>query len=321
MSDYQESEELQNPSENNEDQNQSTHKSSDPISTLISIIFTIFFDIFRVIGVCVLGIPDKSKEFLSDLEMAERYERWGEDQKEVQDFVTALRYCENTKDEDATKGEMLVRKYKVVFACLIAIMWNTLNEFRTSFYTKVNEYKFLLDDTISTKKELDKKIVEIKKLYREDSIFNAQETEVQAEKVRNQLNRLIYKRVAFIETNSFETSFKSAVESIEDLQNRLNHMIVRFNENEMVNDAQKQKTLFGVGERSENIKEQLNNFSPYQLRQQYTEAEEEECDENTFDLVDPVIKEDENGKTISFIAQEVEKEREEARKEAQNPNT
>ncbi|MHC4872822.1 MAG: hypothetical protein ACYTFY_13350 [Planctomycetota bacterium] len=306
----------QPPQQNPQKNPQSIPEQDDYVSTndsILSVLSTLFLDIFRVFGVCVLGISDKSRDFTNAIEMAERYFRWGQDQDELQDFLTALHYCKDAHDEDAKKADMLIRKYKVVFTSYVSVIRKTVDEFRDKFFQTIEEYNIKINNLNSSYKNFERTMKEVVNLYKTDNPLAALEQEYQADKMLKLVNKAQHERSVYLNNDQFSVIFEGVCELIENFHLELNRQLVLFQNLQGIQIHKKESMTAGLQEEIEQIKEGLKEFSPYQLRKRYSILEKDK--ENIFEKLDPVFDIDENEQHTSIVQKQIKEEEEQRKKE------
>lgn len=86
-------------------------------------------DLISIVSRMFLGGASNSKAFTEALMMSERYLGWGQERKDMRDFLSALSYCEKCSDQDAPKDEFLERKYSCLNDTLVGAAEQVLEDF------------------------------------------------------------------------------------------------------------------------------------------------------------------------------------------------
>ncbi len=88
----------------------------------------LIIDFLRFLGAVLFRSKEDTRVYLEELDMAERYVRWGEDRKDVKDFLKATEHLDGCQDEMAPKSDLVLRKYRVYLnAVTYAVQMMLLN--------------------------------------------------------------------------------------------------------------------------------------------------------------------------------------------------
>jgi hypothetical protein len=151
---------------------------------------TIFGDILRFFGVVLGVLPDNTKAFSENLEMAERYVRWGDERHDVRDYLAAAKHCENCRDEDTPKVDLLLRKYSTLYSALLGIMRVNVEKFRTASKKARQELANMRSEIDGTRKGLNAARTTVDRLEADGNMIKAKEELRHVEEIERHLARL-----------------------------------------------------------------------------------------------------------------------------------
>jgi chromosome segregation ATPase len=227
----------------------------------------ILADIIRFISVAILGINDSSKVFAEALEMSERYLRWGQERKDIRDFLAALQHIEKCHDDEAPKADLLLRKYSVILESTIGLMSLNINKYREANQKVYQDKNNIHDDIQATQEELDKTKAKLQELRDEGSMIKAKEVEKRVEELNRQNARLQAMLNSNTQAHALTEEYrkvseeclrhKNRIEVIFNTMHQLEDISVE-TKNNMVNNSEEQVNL---------IMKDLEELDPTRLNQ------------------------------------------------------
>ncbi|MBN1257616.1 MAG: hypothetical protein JXA52_07915 [Planctomycetes bacterium] len=150
----------------------------------------IFKDFWRFLGVVFLGMKDDSRAFIENLEAAERYNRWGDERKDLRDYQKALKHCEDCIDKYAPKPDTLARKYTTLFEILLGIIRLRIARFIQKNNQALNGRGDMEGAVNAARKSLQASYATIQKLERDGNMIKAQGERSHADELERNLAHL-----------------------------------------------------------------------------------------------------------------------------------
>jgi chromosome segregation ATPase len=147
-------------------------------------------EFIRFLGVVLLGLSDRTKAFTNDLEMAERYVRWGDERGDTRDYEAAVRHAERCRDEDTPKTDLLQRKYAAISDALLGLMRVEVTRFREETKKYRGKLKKLKEEIQMAELDLQKEQDYLAKLEADGNMIKAKEEAHRIEQVRRSLAAL-----------------------------------------------------------------------------------------------------------------------------------
>ena len=150
---------------------------------------SLFTDLFRLVSVA-FGLGNSAKQFQENLEMAERYIRWGKERGDPRDFISAMQCLDKCINEDAPRGEAMIRKYCAyadaylgAMALEVRAITNKVGQMKTDQDSRHGELSGL-------EATLKKQQTHIQELRAQGSMIQAAEEEGRAKETQAQIKRL-----------------------------------------------------------------------------------------------------------------------------------
>ncbi|MFW5856444.1 MAG: hypothetical protein ACOCX4_01085 [Planctomycetota bacterium] len=178
-------------------------------------------DFLRFLGVVFLGMRDRSHAFGEDLEMAERYARWGSERGDIRDYQAALKHCERCNDEDTPKNDLLLRKYATLFEILLGIIQHTIRLYRERD-AQARERIHAMDEEInSARKNLEAARDHIRRLQKDGNMIKAKGEMRHVEELERSVARLEQKRNENSVWQAIQDDYRRTLEEVMRLRTRM----------------------------------------------------------------------------------------------------
>jgi len=149
-----------------------------------------FDDMLRFISVMILGMEDRTKAFRQEMEMGERYIRWGEERGDLRDFESALHHLEICRNEDAGRPDLILRKQAALLQALVGLMRVQVERLRAQEAQMRSEVTELEDGLRGTRDEAEAAGHRVQSLEREGRMIRAREAREQLEELQRARDRL-----------------------------------------------------------------------------------------------------------------------------------
>jgi hypothetical protein len=197
--------------------------------------------------------------------MAERYTRWGETRKDLRDFQAAIRYCENTYDEDAPKQDLIHRKYKAYFNSIIGSMWILIESYKkkcNEAFKTTKEHEQNLDSAQKAKSSAEE---EYNDLLSEGNMIKAVGIKETIKDLERQLNRLLHMSQNNFAQRALEEDFYTVRDKCRTLKNKAEVVILILQDSNYMDSDIRKQLIAGLPEKLDSIQMTLELMEPEKL--------------------------------------------------------
>lgn len=149
----------------------------------------IFTDLFQLVSVA-FGMKNSAKQFQENLEMAERYNRWGKERGDPRDFQSAIGCLDKCYNEDAPKTDCMIRKYCSYSDAYLGCMELQIRIINDKV-GQVNADRSSRDSELASLNAMyEKQLEHIKQLKAQGSMIQAAEEEARSRDTATQVKRV-----------------------------------------------------------------------------------------------------------------------------------
>lgn len=151
---------------------------------------SIFGEFFRFLGNIVMGGGGSKEGFLEPLNMAERYQRWGEERGDLRDFNSSLEQLSKAIDEQAPKPDMILRKYEIFCKSTVGAARLMLRQHQEVVQGAASTREKMTSEKATVTSQLETAEKNVAKLTEEGSLITAKEEQRHVDEMKLRLKSL-----------------------------------------------------------------------------------------------------------------------------------
>lgn len=219
-------------------------------------------DLIRFLGVILFGMRDTTKVFAENLEMAERYVRWGGERKDMRDYYSAIKHCDACHDEDAPKPDQVLRKYTALFDSLLGVLELNIERYREANDTAQSKRSQKHEEIDAVRKKLETERALIRKMQQDGNMLKAQAEARHVEETERQLNRMQEDASASDPVAQLRDQYRVATEEHVRFRKRLEMAFVVLREQEELSREAVNQLIESAQVSAENIEGALRSMAP-----------------------------------------------------------